>query len=284
MVTEVQPETKFVDSPKGKVAYQEEGEGPAVILIHGGGPGAYGYSNYRKNLKPLAAMGNRVIIIDLPGYGQSAYRGTEGGMFGPAAEATVELIDHLGIGKASIVGNSLGGGTAIRTALDHPEKVDKLILMGPGGSLPSTATFPSEGLLRMFNFYEGEGPTLEKLDKVIDLLVYDRSSITPELVAERLKTAMLPGTMANPPLRGAGTNRKNDLWREDLEKIDHPTLLIWGQEDRVLPLDLAFHLLKRIPNADLHVFSKTGHWAQWERADEFNELVGAFLANPVRPK
>lgn len=272
------PETNFVESAKGRIAYQEAGEGPTVILIHGGGPGAYGYSNYRKNLLPLAERGNRVVIIDLPGYGQSGWRESPEGLFDAASQATLELIDHLGIEKASLVGNSLGGGTAIRLALNHPDRVDKLILMGPGGSLPATSTFPSEGLLRMLTFYDGEGPTIEKLDKVIDLLVYDRSSITPELVQERFKTATLPQTMANPPLRGQAHNPKNDLWRADIDKLEHKTLLIWGQEDRVLPLDMAFILLKRIPNADLHVFSKCGHWAQWERAEEFNDLVASFLA------
>ncbi|MBY8824326.1 alpha/beta fold hydrolase [Sphingomonas colocasiae] len=278
MTQDVMPETKFVESSKGRVAYQEAGEGPTLILIHGGGPGAYGYSNYRKNLIPLAERGNHVVIIDLPGYGQSDYRSTEAGMFVPMAEATLELIDHLGVDKANLVGNSLGGGTSLRLALDHPERVDKMILMGPGGGIPATSTFPSEGLIRMLTFYDGEGPTLEKLDKVIDLLVYDRSSITPELVAERLKTATLPQTMAHPPLRNQGYNPKNDLWRETIDRLEHPTLLIWGQEDRVLPLDMAFNLLKRMPNADLHVFSKCGHWAQWERADEFNEIVGNFIA------
>lgn len=279
MAQDVMPETKFVESANGRVAYQEAGEGPTVILIHGGGPGAYGYSNYRRNLIPLAERGNRVVIIDLPGYGQSDHRDLDNSMWPSKSQAVLELIDHLGVEKASLVGNSLGGGTAMRLALDSPDRVDKLILMGPGGSLPATSTFPTEGLMRMLTFYDGEGPTIEKLDKVIDLLVYDRSTITPDLVAERFKTATLPQTLANPPLRGQGYNPKNDLWREELEKIHHKTLLIWGQDDRVLPLDMSFVLLKRIPNADLHVFSKCGHWAQWERADEFNELVGNFLAD-----
>src|SRR5690606_21502562 len=103
-----------------------------------------------------------------PGYGETDGRSFEGGLFAPGADATLDLINHLGLEKANLVGNSMGGGIALRVALDHPERVDKMILMGPGGSLPSTSTFPTEGLLRMINFYEGEGPTLEKLDKVID--------------------------------------------------------------------------------------------------------------------
>jgi 2-hydroxy-6-oxonona-2,4-dienedioate hydrolase/4,5:9,10-diseco-3-hydroxy-5,9,17-trioxoandrosta-1(10),2-diene-4-oate hydrolase len=149
--------------------------------------------------------------------------------------------------------------------------------MGPGGSIPATSTFPAEGLLRMITFYDGEGPTIEKLDRVIDLLVYDRSSITRELVEERFKTATLPQTMAHPPLRGHANNPRNDLWREPLDQLPHRTLLIWGREDRVLPLDMSFIMLKRIPNADMHIFSKCGHWAQWERAAEFNDLVADFV-------
>ncbi len=276
-MTETSLETQYVESPNGRVAYQEAGQGPALILIHGGGPGAYGYSNYKKNVAPLAQSGNRVIVIDLPGFGQSDFRSLERGLFVPMAEATLELMDHLKLETANLVGNSLGGGTALRIALDRPERVGKLVLMGPGGSIPATSTFPTEGLLRMLTFYDGDGPTMEKLDRVIDLLVFDRSAITPELVAERFKTATLPQTMANPPLRGQAHSPKNDLWREDLDKLPHPTLIIWGREDRILPLDLAFILLKRIPNADFHVFSKCGHWAQWERADDFNRLVAEFV-------
>jgi 4,5:9,10-diseco-3-hydroxy-5,9,17-trioxoandrosta-1(10),2-diene-4-oate hydrolase len=281
MTKDVMPETQFVEASRGRIAYQEAGEGPTVILVHGGGPGAYGYSNFRKNMMPLAAAGNHVVVIDLPGYGQSGFRMSEDGLFAPMAEALLDLIDHLGVPKASLVGNSLGGGSAIRLALDHPDRVDKLILMGPGGSLPATSTFPSEGLMRMLTFYDGEGPTLAKLDKVIDLLVFDRSSITQELLEERFRMATLPETMANPPLKGAALNPKNELWRDKIEQLEHPTLLIWGAEDRVLPLDMAFIYLKRMQNADMHIFSKCGHWAQWERPAEFNELVANFLARDV---
>jgi pimeloyl-ACP methyl ester carboxylesterase len=229
-------------------------------------------------VEPLSQT-HRVIVMDLPGYGRSDPRKSENGLFVPNAQATLELIEHLSLPRVSIVGNSLGGGTALRLAMDHPERVDRLILMGPGGSMPTTSTFPSEGLLRMLTFYDGDGPSVEKMNRVLDLLVFDRSSITPELVEERFRTATLPQTLANPPLRGQAHNPKNDLWRGNLEEISHKTLLIWGREDRVLPLDMAFILLKRIPNADMHIFSKCGHWAQWERAADFNRLVTEFLRN-----
>lgn len=272
------PESRFADTADGRVHYQTWGEGPAIILIHGGGAGAYGYSNYRKNVEPLSQR-NQVIVPDLPGYGQSAQRAQPDGLIVALANAVRDVMDHAGIESASLVGNSLGGMTSLRFALDTPERVDKLILMGPGGGLPTLTPFPTEGLQRMLDFYGGEGPTLEKLARITDLLVYDRSSITDDLLEERFRIATLPETLANPPLRTLMAHPKDHLWSQGLDQISSPTLIIWGAEDRVLPLDAGFILRKLIPNADMHIFAKCGHWAQWERPDEFNALVDQFVNN-----
>ena len=263
--------------PKGGIRYHEAGKGPAVIFIHGGGPGAYGFSNFSRNMQSLADQGFRSIVYDHPGFGESQNRKIEGGMFDSMAEALLELMDHLGLESASLVGNSLGGGTALVLALTHPERVEKLILMGPGGGMPVTSTFPTEGIMRMASFYDGDGPSVEKVDRVVDLLVYDRSDITPELIEQRYETATRPEVLASPPLAGQVHNKANDLWRRELETISHETLIIWGLEDRVLPVDMAFQFLRRIPNADLHIYSKCGHWAQWEKATEFNSLIADFI-------
>jgi len=129
----------------------------------------------------------------------------------------------------------------------------------------------------MFSFYDGDGPTIEKLSRIIDLLVYDRSAITDELLNERFRICTLPETVANPPLRNFHAHPKDALWAQGVETIQAPTLIIWGAEDRVVPLDAGFILRRLIPNADLHIYSKCGHWAQWERADEFNALVDDFI-------
>lgn len=276
MSTEPTLVSKFVGAAGGRTHYQMTGQGDAVILIHGGGPGASGLSNFRRNIGSLAER-HRVIVVDLPGYGQSDARDLTDGLYAPLASAVREVMDGEAIPTASFVGNSLGGGTAIRFALDNPDRTSKLVLMGPGGSVPLFSPFPTEGLLRMLNYYDAPGPSLERLERVIDLLVYDRATISPELIAERFEMSTAPQVLANPPLRGGVANPADSLWRHGIEQISAPTLIIWGREDRVLPLDAAFLLLKLIPNADLHIFSKCGHWAQWERADEFNDLVTAFL-------
>ena len=269
-------ESKFADATEGRVHYHEWGEGPAIILLHGGGPGAYGYSNFRKNIVQLSQR-NRVIVLDLPGFGQSAARAQPDGLVVSLANAVRDVMDHAGVSTASLVGNSLGGMTSMRFALDTPERVDKLVLMGPGGGLPIFSPFPTEGLQRMFGFYEGEGPTLEKLSRIVDLLVYDRSSITDELLEERFRICTLPETLANPPLRTLMVHPKDHLWTQDIGSIAAPTLIIWGGEDRVVPLDAGFILRKLMPNADMHIFSKCGHWAQWERPNEFNAMVDDFI-------
>lgn len=269
-------DVKTADVGGTPIAYVESGTGEAVICIHGGGPGASGISNYRRNIEPLAAAGYRVIVPDLPGYGQSPNKPTADAIYEGFAKDILGMMDALGIERASFIGNSLGGGTTLALALADPDRVNKMVLMGPGGGY-SLSPHPTEGLQRMLHFYDGEGPTREKMDEVLDLLVFDRSIITPDLVEERFKASARPDTIASPPLKGRGVNPKDDLWRQPLNTLTHPTLIIWGREDRVLSMDNAFVFLKSLPNAQLHVYPMTGHWVQWERADDFNFLVTSFL-------
>jgi 4,5:9,10-diseco-3-hydroxy-5,9,17-trioxoandrosta-1(10),2-diene-4-oate hydrolase len=264
---------KFVDVAGTRTRYYDLGEGEPTILIHGGGPGASGASNYRKNIESLSAK-RRVIVIDLPGFGETEGKLKDGPVFPAMGDFVRDFMDVIGVGKASFVGNSMGGATSLMVALRAPERVNKLVLMGTGGSQAIFSPMPTEGLRRMAMFYGGEGPTIEKLKGVIDLLVFDASSITEQLLAERLKAAKRPDIIdifKRPPA---------DLWRENLASLSHQTLLIWGREDRVVPLDSSFLLLKTIPNARLHVFPKCGHWAQWEKAEEFNAMVAEFLDRP----
>ena len=271
-------ENRSIDVGGTKINYVEMGAGPPVILVHGGGPGASGLSNYRKNITVFAEK-NRVIVPDLPGYGASENKYPKAPIFTTLGNVIVGVMDALHVERADLVGNSLGGGASLRAAFDHPERVGKLVLMGPGGSSAVHTPMPTEGLLRMLTYYAGEGPSLEKIRKVLELLVYDISTITPELLQERLEASSRPDVIKAPPLMNLIANYPEDqLWRLPLEKLTHETLLIWGREDRVVPLDAYVPLLKTIPNARLHVFPKCGHWAQWEKADEFNELVLNFLA------
>ncbi|MBB5462430.1 alpha/beta fold hydrolase [Paraburkholderia sp. Cpub6] len=258
----------------------EAGDGPVALMLHGGGPGASGVSNYSKNIDALACQ-YRVLVPDMPGYGKSSKGLDRGDPFGDLATSMLGMLDALGIGRAHVIGNSLGGACALRMALERPTAIGRLVLMGPGG-VDSTRQLPTPGLKRLLNYYKGEGPTLEKLTTFIrGDLTYDGSQVPEAMIRERFKASIDPEVMASPPLlgpKGIPQFRKIDFTRDPrLESVQNPTLVLWGTEDKVNRPSGAQSLQRRMPNCDVYLFSKTGHWVQWERADEFNAAVLAFL-------
>ena len=125
------------------------GGGLPLIMLHGGGPGASAWSNFGQALPGFAAN-FRTLLVDQPGFGQSDKPAVVGNYFRFSSDAVVQLMDELGIEKAHILGNSLGGGTATRLALSHPDRVARLVLMGPGGlSLNLFHADPTEGVKRL---------------------------------------------------------------------------------------------------------------------------------------
>lgn len=261
-----------------KVHYHDEGVGPALVLLHGSGPGANGWSNFVRNIAPLAKT-FRVICPDLPGFGKSDMKPASSPIPGWWGDIIVGLLDKLSIEKAHFVGNSMGGMIALKIALEMPQRVDRLILMGPGGGFPVSSVFPTEGIKTLANFYDGPGPSLERLRGFINQFVFDPSQITEELIQQRLEAALDPRIVAQPPMRPGPAGMPEELWRDArLAKLPHETLIIWGREDRVLPLDTGFVLMKQIPRARFLVMPQCGHWVQWEHADEFNRTVQGFLA------
>ena len=256
-------------------------DGTPVVLLHGGGPGASAWSNFGPNL-PVFAGHFRTLMLDQPGFGSSAKPPVTGNYFTFAADALASLLDELGIERVHLVGNSLGGGTAVRFALRFPERAGRLVLMGPGGlSLNVFSPDPTEGLKRLMEFSAPPGPSKEKLAAFLRTLVFDQRLVTDELVEERFAAAADPAALAAMASMGASfynpaTADDGLLWRE-AHRLRNRVLLIWGREDRMNPLDGALVALKLIRRAQLHVFSGCGHWAQLEKFDEFNQLVISFL-------
>ncbi|MEU1546129.1 MULTISPECIES: 4,5:9,10-diseco-3-hydroxy-5,9,17-trioxoandrosta-1(10),2-diene-4-oate hydrolase [Nocardia] len=268
--------------PDLRLHYHEAGvgNGPTIVLLHGGGPGASSWSNFARNI-PVLAEHFHVIAVDQPGYGRSDKPTEHPQYFVHSASALKDLLDHLEITtRVHLLGNSLGGGAAVRFALDYPDRAGKLILMGPGGlSTNLFAPDPTEGvkLLSKFN-YE---PTRQNLEAFLRIMVFDQSLITEELIDERFASASTPEALAATRAMGksfaSADFEKGMLWR-DAYKLRQPVLLIWGREDRVNPLDGALVATKVIPRAQLHVFGGCGHWAQLEKFHEFNRLAIDFLA------
>ncbi len=270
------------------IFYAEAGTGPAVVLLHGGGPGASGVSNYSRNIGALAAH-FRVIVPDMPGYGRSTKKLDQSDPFGGLAGAIRGLLDVLGIDTAHLIGNSYGGAAALRLALDSPHRVGRLVLMGPGG-IGTTRGLPTAGLNSLFGYYGGDGPSRAKLEAFIrTYLVYDGAAVPDDLIDVRYQASIDPDVVANPPLRRpSGPLALRTLWRMDLTRdprlkaLPNPTLVLWGRDDKVNKPAGGPLLLNTMPNAELVMTSHTGHWMQWERAELFNQLVLDFLGSDSR--
>ncbi|MFE7416318.1 alpha/beta fold hydrolase [Rhodococcus sp. NPDC057529] len=261
----------------------EAGEGPTVLLLHGGGPGASGVSNYSRNIDELAKH-FRVVVPDLPGYGRSTKGIDQNDPFGYLADSIRGLLDRLGIERAHLVGNSYGGACALRLALDTPERVHRMVLMGPGG-VGTTRGLPTPGLQNLLSYYGGSGPSRDKLATFIrEYLVFDGSAVPEEMIDTRYESSIDPDVVADPPLRRpSGPHALRTLWRMDftrdkrLSTLQTPTLVVWGARDKVNKPSGGRMLVETMPHCELVVTSETGHWVQWERADLFNEITRRFL-------
>ena len=261
----------------------EIGAGLPFVMLHGGGPGASAWSNFGTAL-PRFAASFRTILLDQPGFGQSDKPEVKANYFRHSAEYLLRFLDELQIEKVHLLGNSLGGGTATRFTLEHPDRVGRLVLMGPGGfSLNLLHADPTEGVQRLMDF--SMNPSREALRAFISTMVVNQALVTDELVEERFADATAPG--AQEAMRSMGASFWNPEWVEDgmlwreVHRIRKHTLLTWGREDRVNPLDGALVALKQMPKAQLHVFPNCGHWAQIEAAEEFREVATTFLARHV---
>jgi 2-hydroxy-6-oxonona-2,4-dienedioate hydrolase len=220
-----------------------------------------------------------VILMDCPGWSKSDPVVSTGSRSDLNARALIGLLDAIGIDKVHIVGNSMGGHSAVAFALAHPKRVDKLILMGGGtGGLSPFVPMPTEGIKLIGALYRD--PTIENLKRMMNVFVYDTSNLTEELFRTRLDNMLSRRDHLENFVKSAEANPKQfpDVGHR-LGEIASPTLLIWGRDDRFVPLDVGLRLVTGLQKADLHVFSRCGHWAQWEHAEKFNRLVLDFLAH-----
>lgn len=249
-----------------------------LVMLHGSGPGASGWSNFSRNIEPMVQAGYRVILPDCLGWGKSDSLVCQGSRSELNARTLRALLDHLGItGKIDLIGNSMGGHSAVAFALAHPEQTGRLILMGggTGGISPLTPT-PMEGIKLLQQVYRD--PSMENLQKMMDVFVFDPSDLTPELIASRLENILRSKEHLDNFVQTLSTNpRQFPDVSAQLDEIKAPTLIIWGRNDRFVPMDTGLRLVAGIPNSELHIFNQCGHWVQWEHAERFNRLVLDFL-------
>lgn len=260
--------------------YNDAGAGAeTVVMLHGSGPGASGWANFNRNVEPLVNAGYRVVLMDCPGWSKSDPIVSTGSRSDLNARALKGLLDVLGIEKAHLIGNSMGGHSAVAFALANPARVGKLVLMGGGtGGVSSFVPMPTEGIKLIGALYRD--PTIENLKRMMSVFVYDTSNLTEELYQTRLANMLARRDHLENFVKSAEANpRQFPEVGHRLGEISAKTLLIWGRDDRFVPLDTGLRLLAGLQNAELHVFSRCGHWAQWEHADKFNRMVLDFFSH-----
>jgi len=276
--------SRYVQTAKWRLHYNEAGEGHPVILLHGIGPGATGWSNFSLNVEGLAKH-CRVIALDFPGWGGSDPVSAEGSTRnGINAESVRLLMDALGIEKAALVGNSMGGTAVLEAMLTYPERISHAVTMGSGLFKLPMMFIPegqTEGLRIIWETYAN--PTPENFRRLVNIMVYDSSFVTDELVELRTRLALDNqlhlDNWKKSPLGDApgGFFAGATEMLTKLSQSDIPVLMIHGRDDRVVPMEYTLQGSALFKNCRAVLFNKCGHWAQIEHADEFNRLLVSFL-------
>jgi 2-hydroxy-6-oxonona-2,4-dienedioate hydrolase/4,5:9,10-diseco-3-hydroxy-5,9,17-trioxoandrosta-1(10),2-diene-4-oate hydrolase len=255
------------------ISYDDIGSGPPLVMLHGTGPGASGWSNFRVTV-PAFADRYRVIVPDLPRYGKSSKVPIRGPRLTVLSGILAQFFEAIGISGAHIIGNSMGGQTAMKLAIDRPDLVGKLVVMGSPPLGPSAMSpSPSEAIRLIEAYYKGTGPSLEKMRQLLSAMVYDQSLLTDEVVQARYESSIDPEVIE----ANKGPKWEIESLEGQLGRLTAPVLVVWGQDDRAAPLDVGIRMVRELPNARLVLFSRCGHWAQVERAAEFNALAATFF-------
>jgi pimeloyl-ACP methyl ester carboxylesterase len=270
-----------VATDRGVLRYHEAGEGPPLLLLHGSGPGVTGWRNFGGNLGVFAEH-FRCLILEFPGFGVSDDFG--GHPMLTAQKSLVNFVDALGLQTVDIIGNSMGGGVGINFAIKHPSRIGRLITIGGIGT-NIFSPGPGEGIRLLQEFTEE--PSRQRLIDWLNSMVYDPALVTEELIEERWKLATDPETLAAARrmygkevfaqfAKMAAASDAPPPWAM-MHKVAAPTLLTWGRDDRVSPLDMALIPMRTIPNAEFHVFPNCGHWVMIEQKAAFESVALGFL-------
>jgi 2-hydroxy-6-oxonona-2,4-dienedioate hydrolase len=277
--------SRFVQTKKWKFHINEAGSGPPLILLHGGGPGANGWSNYQHNIGPLSRK-YRVIVPDVPGYGKSDEFTDTDSVTDRQTESIALLMDALEIEKAALCGNSMGGLLTLNFAANYNNRITHMVTMGTG--LPSSIPLsmspagPGAGLKTLLQTFRSPTPANFRL--LCETMLFDSSFMTDELLEQRSQAALAnqhhldnflhlidSGKLLPNAKEGAAVVAK-------LAEINTPALVMHGRDDRVVGLEASLRIVSVLKNSQLMIFNRCGHWVQLERAEMFNRMLDSFLS------
>jgi 2-hydroxy-6-oxonona-2,4-dienedioate hydrolase len=266
------------------VRYLEEGSGVPAILVHGTSLGSSA-DVFRRNLRALGASGVRAIAVDLPGFGQSE---PPADINAPSKSFLLRFMDTLGLQRAALIGHSSAGTPVVRIALEHPERVSHLIVLGTGSLLPPLETDAGkvggrEGAAqaRLEERMVKSEPTLDDTRALLEANLFNPALITDEELKLRhrntigacFKTFVARHAAAQGQ---SGEKESTPLWQRYGE-LKMPLLLIYGKNDRGRAAERAALLKERSPQLDLHLADGCKHLVPWDAADLFHRLAVPFL-------
>lgn len=277
------PEGHLVTTGEFKTHYLDAGEGKPVILLHGGGAGADGWSNWQSTL-PAFTKRVRAIAVDLVGFGRSDKPDPANFTYSQAARTRqlIDFIEALGLEKVSIVGNSMGGCTALGVAIERPDLLDNLVLMGSaglGGKRPvpkpdagSAGSAPPIASILHYDFTE------EGMRRIVNALTAPGYEAPEDQVRYRYQLVTQPDARAAYEATNAWV-RENGLKHDeaDLAKIKTRTLVVNGKDDKIVPVTTAYKYLELLENSTGYILPHCGHWAMIEHPDLFARVTLDFL-------
>jgi 2-hydroxymuconate-semialdehyde hydrolase len=218
----------------------------------------------------------RVLAPDLIGFGYTSRPdGFEYRFMQTWIDQMQSFFDAQKLDKVDIVGNSFGGSLALAIAVNAPDRVRRIVLMGSGGV--------SEKVTPELEQLWGYTPSVENMKGIMQIMAYNHELVTTELAEMRYRASIRPGIQETferlfPPPRQRWLDAQAQR-EDDLRALPHQVLIVHGREDRVVPLSGSHKLAQLIPNSQLHVFGKCGHWTMIEQRDRFNRLVIDFLTH-----
>lgn len=266
-------EKKYIDVGGIKTCYIEAGEGDPLVLIHGGGAGANGYGNWFACL-PLFAKNFRTIAVDMVGFGLTDSPDPDTFEYSQKAryEHIASFIKKMGLKKVSLVGNSMGGATAMGVAVDYPDLCEKLVLMGSAGLNTEIDIDALKPVL-------GYDYTKQGMVTLIKVLTNDSFQITPEMIHYRHTNSVDPKNEASYGATMAWVKKAGGLYYEEdyIASVKQKTLVVNGKDDQVVPLSSAHKFLDLIDNSWGYIMPHCGHWAMIEYPEDFSSAVSTFI-------
>ncbi|MDF2488674.1 MAG: 3-oxoacyl-ACP reductase [Pseudomonas sp.] len=265
------PTGHYLTLPSGlRLHYLDEGTGPVVVWLHGSGPGASGFSNFKGNYPQFTDAGYRNLVLDLPGFGRSDKPADVQYDLAFFLDSVTGLLDALDIDRCTVLGNSLGGAIALGLALRLPRRIERLILLAPGGVEDRETYFRMEGIVRMVSLFNAGPVGLEEMRSMMRLQLFDDSILPQSLLLERVAVAQtqpqnLFSTMQVPNMASR------------LGELQCPILGFWGSNDNFNPVGGAQRIIDGAPQARFIVLNRCGHWVQVEHRELFNRSCLEFL-------